>query len=214
MVEARANCCNPDQLLALPRLSEATTKPVLGEMVKVPLASAVTEVTAPAGVEVAMTVPAEFTARKVPAGVPRLVMAKLVVVALVEVLFTIVKLVMVEVALLTRIPPLKVERPETPRADKVPTLVSEEAVTPEARVLPDKVSAAAVIVIGAEPLKSTPLMARAVARMVAVPALPVTLPVIGLVTVRLARVPTEVREEAKTLAPKVVALRTEVPLME
>ena len=96
----------------------------------------------------------------------------------------------------------------------MPTLVSEEAVTPEFKVLPDKVPAAAVMVIGAEPLKSTPLMARAVARMVAVPALPVTLPVMGLVTVRLARVPTEVREEAKTLAPKVVALRTEVPLME
>ena len=109
-MEARANCCNPDQLLALPRLSEATTKPVLGEMVKVE-SELETEVTAPAGVLVAITLPAEFTARKVPAGVPRLVMAKLVVVAFVEVELTIVRFVIVLVALFARIPPLMVARP-------------------------------------------------------------------------------------------------------
>src|SRR3989344_7559537 len=43
----------------------------------------------------------------------RLVMAREVVVALVEVLFTIVRLVMVEEAALARRPPLRKERPET-----------------------------------------------------------------------------------------------------
>ena len=41
------NCCKPVQVLALARLRPATTSPSLGEMVKVPLALAVTEVTPP-----------------------------------------------------------------------------------------------------------------------------------------------------------------------
>ena len=70
-----------------------------------------------------------------------------VVVALVLVELTIVKLVMVLVALLTRIPPLKVARPETVKPERVPTEVKEEAVTPEASVLPVRVPAAAAGVV-------------------------------------------------------------------
>ncbi len=173
-----------------------------------------TEETAPAGVEVAMTVPSGLTAKKVPAAVARLVMARLVVVAFVVVELTIVRLVIVEVALFAKIPPLKVERPETPSDERVPTEVSDEAVTPELSVLPVRVPAAAVTVMSAEPLKEVPLMLRAVCKIVAVPALPVMEPVMGLVTVKLVRVPTEVSEELTMLEPSVVALRTELPAME
>ena len=58
----------------------------------------------------------------------------------------------------------------TVSAASVPTLVKLEAVTPEARVAPVRVPAAAVTVIGAVPSKFTPLMARGVARAVAVAA--------------------------------------------
>ena len=58
----------------------------------------------------------------------------------------------------------------------VPSEVSDEAVTPLASVLPLSVAALAVTVIAADPSKSTPLMARAVCKAVAVAALPVVLP--------------------------------------
>ncbi len=54
----------------------------------------------------------------------------------------------------------------------LPTEVSEEAVTPEFNVFPVNVPAAAVTVIAAVPSKTTPLIALAVAKAVAVSALP------------------------------------------
>jgi len=54
----------------------------------------------------------------------------------------------------------------------VPTEVSEEAVTVDLSVSPVRVPAAAVTVIGAEPSKSTPLIALAVAKVTAVVAVP------------------------------------------
>jgi hypothetical protein len=92
--------------------------------------------------------------------------------------------------------------PPIVRLVRVPTLVSDEAVTPEFRVLPLRVPAAAVTVISAEPLKETPLMLRAVCRVVAVEALPVKapvnvvaemLPVPVMLLVPIARVPPIVR---------------------
>src|SRR6185436_6930227 len=67
------------------------------------------------------------------------------------------------------------------------TLFSDEATTFVASVVPVKVDAAAGTVILAVPSKLIPLMLRGVAKAVAVPALPVIPPVIGLVTVRLVR---------------------------
>jgi hypothetical protein len=58
----------------------------------------------------------------------------------------------------------------------IPTLVREDAVTPELRLDPVSVPAAAVTVIAAEPSKLVPLIARGVARVVAVEALPVSAP--------------------------------------
>ena len=77
---------------------------------------------------------------------------------------------------------------------RVPTEVSEEFTTFAASVEPVKVfdGATAVFVISAEPSKAVPLMFTGVASLVAVPALPVTLPVIGAVTVSPLKVPTEV----------------------
>ena len=77
---------------------------------------------------------------------------------------------------------------------KVPTEVREELTIVGLRVVPDSVfaSAAAVMVIFAEPSNGTPLMFLVVASFVAVAAFPVTLPAIGLVTVRPVKVPTEV----------------------
>ena len=77
---------------------------------------------------------------------------------------------------------------------KVPTEVSEEERTFEASVAPVKVvaSATAVMVILPVPSNGTPLMFLAVASLVAVAALPVTLPAIGAVTVSPLKVPTEV----------------------
>jgi hypothetical protein len=91
----------------------------------------------------------------------------------------------------------------------VPTDVRLLAVTPLASVLPVSVPAAAVIVIAADPSKSTPLMARAVANLVAVAALPLTLPVIVFVTDRLVKVPTLVRLLAVT--PLASVLPVSVP---
>ena len=63
-----------------------------------------------------------------------LVAKRLVEVAEVEVEFTVVKLVMVLEALLTRMPPERVARPETVSEVKVPTDVREEFKTEAPRV--------------------------------------------------------------------------------
>jgi hypothetical protein len=57
------------------------------------------------------------------------------------------------------------------------------------------------------PSKATPLIVLGVASAVAVAALPVTLPEIGAVTVRLPSVPTEVREEVTTVGLRVVPVK-------
>lgn len=102
----------------------------------------------------------------------------------------------------------------TVRPVSVPKSVSDECTTLEFRVSPVSVPAAAVIVMPAVPSKLTPLMARGVCSAVAVAALPVvepdepvTEPFIGLVTVRLASVPTLVREELTTVAFRTVPVR-------
>ena len=77
---------------------------------------------------------------------------------------------------------------------KVPTEVRDEFSMVGFNVVPDRVlaSAAAVMVIFAEPSNGTPLLFLGVASFVAVAEFPVTLPTIGLVTVRPVNVPTEV----------------------
>ena len=82
----------------------------------------------------------------------------------------------------------------TVKLSSVPTEVKEEFKTLAARVAPVKVPApaTAVMVISALPSNATPLIFLVAANLVAVPALPVTLPVIGAVTVNPLRVPTEV----------------------
>jgi hypothetical protein len=69
-----------------------------------------------------------------------------------------------------------VVRPLTVNDVSVPTDVRLLAVTPDVNVEPLSVPAAAVTVIAALPSKSTPLIARAVANLVAVLALPVNVP--------------------------------------
>jgi hypothetical protein len=82
----------------------------------------------------------------------------------------------------------------TVRPLSVPTEVSDEVRTFGFNVVPVNVlaSAAAFIVISADPSNGTPLIFLGVASLVAVAALPVTLPAIGLVTERPVNVPTEV----------------------
>ena len=82
----------------------------------------------------------------------------------------------------------------TVRLESVPTEVSDEFTTDEFNVVPVKDAAAEApeTTISADPSNGTPFMFRAVASFVAVPALPVTLPAIGAVTVNPLRVPTEV----------------------
>jgi hypothetical protein len=96
----------------------------------------------------------------------------------------------------------------------VPTLVKLEPVTVAFNVLPVKVPAAAVTVISALPSNATPLMFLGVANFVAVaalpvvePELPVTLPAMGLVTVRLVSVPTLVRLEPVTVALRLLPVK-------
>jgi hypothetical protein len=84
---------------------------------------------------------------------------------------TVVELTVVVVPLTVRFPPT-VTSPEVDNEERVPTLVRDELTTVELRVVPVRVPAAAVIVIAAEPSKLTPLMARGVAKVVAVVALP------------------------------------------
>ena len=82
----------------------------------------------------------------------------------------------------------------TVKLASVPTEVSEEASTFDAKVAPVNVpaSAAAERVILSVPSNATPLIVLAVASLVAVAELPVTLPAIGAVTVNPVNVPTEV----------------------
>ena len=82
----------------------------------------------------------------------------------------------------------------TVKLANVPTEVSEDERTFDAKVAPVNVvaSATAVMVILSVPSKGTPLMFLGVASLVAVPALPDTLPVIGAVTVKPDKVPSEV----------------------
>ena len=74
----------------------------------------------------------------------------------------------------------------------VPTEVSEELTIVAGSSVPVRPLAAAPIVMSAEPSNATPLMFLLAASLVAVPALPVTAPAIGLVTVKPVKVPTEV----------------------
>ena len=82
----------------------------------------------------------------------------------------------------------------TVKLASVPTEVNEDDKTLLARVFPvsTPASATAEMVISAVPLNATPLIFLDVAKAVAVPALPVTLPAIGAVTVKSDKVPTDV----------------------
>ena len=79
------------------------------------------------------------------------------------------------------VPALPVTDPEiglvTERLVRVPTLVRLLDTTEEFSIVPVSVPASAVIVIGAEPSKFTPLIARGVAKVLAVLAFPVNAPV-------------------------------------
>jgi Rieske Fe-S protein len=103
----------------------------------------------------------------------------------------------------------------TVRLPSVPTEVKDEAVTVPARVVPVKVpaSAVAVMLISPVPSKETPLIVLGVASAVAVPALPVTLPEIGAVTVRLPSVPTEVKDDEVTFAASEVPVKVAASAM-
>lgn len=85
----------------------------------------------------------------------------------------------------------------TVRSVKVPTEVRDEFNIVDFKVLPinELASAAGVMVISEVPSKGTPLIFLGVDSLVAVPAFPVTEPLIGLVTVRFDKVPTEVSDE-------------------
>ena len=87
-----------------------------------------------------------------------------------------------------------------------PTLVKLALTTLDASVVPVKSVAApeAAMVISAVPSKGTPLIFFESANFVAVAALPVTLPAIGLVTVKLFNVPTLVKLAFTTFEASVV----------
>ena len=97
----------------------------------------------------------------------------------------------------------------TVKLAKVPTLVKLEPVIVEFKVVPVKVpaSAEAEIVISLLPSNGTPLIFLGAANFVAVAALPFTLPAIGLVTVKLVKVPTLVKLELVTVDFKVVPVK-------
>jgi len=94
---------------------------------------------------------------------------------------TVVELMVSTVPLTVRLPvttraPPTLTSPAVVRLASVPTLVRDDETTDELRVVPVRVPAAAVTVIAAEPSKLTPLIARGVAKVVAVEALPVKAP--------------------------------------
>ena len=80
----------------------------------------------------------------------------------------------------------------TVKSVNVPTEVSEDPTIVAGSEVPVRPLAAAPIVMSADPSNATPLMFFDAASLVAVPALPVTAPAIGLVTVKPVNVPTEV----------------------
>ena len=95
------------------------------------------------------------------------------------------------------------------RFPNVPTDVNDELTIFGLSVVPVKVLASMSNVISVVPLKNTPLIFLPVCNAVAVPALPVIVPLIALVTARLVAVkfvitPTEVNEELTTLGASVV----------
>ena len=107
-----------------------------------------------------------------------------------------------------------VAAPFTSKDTKLPTLVKLEPVTVEFKVAPVNVPAAADTVISALPSKATPLMFFEAVNLVAVAALPVvevelpvTLPTMGLVTVRFVSVPTLVRLEPVTVVLRLLPVK-------
>jgi hypothetical protein len=122
-------------------------------------------------------------------------------------------LIVLGVASAVAVAALPVTLPEigavTVRLPSVPTEVKDEAVTVGLSVVPASVlaSAEAVMLILEVPSKETPLIVLGLASAVAVAALPVTLPEIGAVTVRLPSVPTEVKDEVTTPGASIVPVR-------
>ena len=105
----------------------------------------------------------------------------------------------------------------TIKLDKVPTDVKLLETTVPLSVVPVNVLAAAVTVISALPLKETPFIFLDVAKLVAVPELPLMLPDIVLVTVKLPNVPTDVKllvsiVLASVFPVRVLAAAVTVPL--
>jgi hypothetical protein len=154
----------------------------------------------------AVTLPANVVPVKVPA-------SDVAVMLILEVPSKATPLIVLGVASAVAVAALPVTLPEigavTVRLPSVPTEVKDEAVTLPANVVPVKVAASAVdVMLMLEvPSKATPLIVLGLARAVAVAALPVTLPEIGAVTVRLPSVPTEVKDEAVTLPANVVPVK-------
>jgi hypothetical protein len=151
-----------------------------------------------------------FAASVLPVKVPA---SDVAVMLILEVPSKATPLIVLGVARAVAVAALPVTLPEigavTVRLPSVPTEVNEELTTVGLRVVPVKVPASdvAVMLILDVPSKATPLIVLGVARAVAVAALPVTLPEIGAVTVRLPSVPTEVRDEESTLAASVLPVK-------
>ena len=102
-----------------------------------------------------------------------------------------------------------------------PTEVSDELTTLPASVVPVKVPASITEakLIFVVPSKATPLMVLALANLVALPALPVIVPLIALVTarfvaVKLLIIPTEVSDELTTLPASVVPVNVPASITE
>jgi hypothetical protein len=154
----------------------------------------------------AVTLPANVVPVKVPA-------SDVAVMLILEVPSKATPLIVLGVASAVAVAALPVTLPEigavTVRLPSVPTEVKEELTTVGLRVVPVKVAASdvAVMLMFEVPSKATPLIVLGVANAVAVAALPVTLPEIGAVTVRLPSVPTEVREEESTFAASVLPVK-------
>jgi len=181
-------------LAALPALP--VTLPVIG-LVTVKLPSVPTDVN-----EEATT----LLAKVVPVNVPASAAADMVISAVPSKLTPLIVLAVCNAVAVAALPvTLPAIGLVTVKLPSVPTDVNEEVTTLLAKVVPVSVPAAAGTVMFAEPSKLTPLIVLGVASVVAVPALPVTLPAIGLVTVKLPSVPTEVKEEFTKDAGNVVA---------
>jgi hypothetical protein len=92
----------------------------------------------------------------------------------------------------------------TVKLAKVPTDVKLELVTVDFKLVPVSVPASAVIVMLLVPSNATPLIFLEVTNFVVVAALPFTLPLIVLVTVKFDKVPTDVKLELTTVSFKEV----------